>query len=106
VRAGAVPAGNYGKRNLVPYRIAGRAVADMRPGICTVVLSGHHRRKDMPNRGELPHPARREKSVVATPREVWPIVGFCALGFLISISVAVTASGLATAPRLFGHLLF
>ena len=60
----------------------------------------------MPNRGELPHPAMRAKSVAATPKEVWSIVGFCALGFLISISVAVTSSGLATVPRLISHLLF
>jgi hypothetical protein len=60
----------------------------------------------MPNRGELPNPAMRVKSVAATPDDAWPVVAFCALGFLISITMAVSALGLDAIPRAFGQFPF
>ena len=60
----------------------------------------------MPNRGELPHPAMRAKSAAATPDDAWPVVAFCALGFLISITMAVSALGLDAMSRVFGQFPF
>ena len=60
----------------------------------------------MPNRGELPNPAMRVKSAAATPDDAWPVVAFYALGFLISITMAVSALGLDAIPRVFGQFPF
>jgi hypothetical protein len=54
----------------------------------------------MPNRGELAGPTRRPSTVAAAvPADAWPVVGFCALGFLMSIALAVSSFG-AILPRL------
>lgn len=43
----------------------------------------------MPNRGELAPATRRPSTVaVAVPADAWPVVGFCALGFAMTILVA------------------
>jgi hypothetical protein len=60
----------------------------------------------MPNRGELPNPAMRVKSAAAAPDDAWPIVSFCALGFLISITMAFSAMGLDAVARQFGQFPF
>lgn len=60
----------------------------------------------MPNRGELPHPAMRTKSAAATPDDAWPVVAFCVLGFLISITMAISSFGIEAVPRLFGQFPF
>lgn len=53
----------------------------------------------MPNRSELPAPAMRSKSAAATSNDAWAI-GFCAVGGLMSIYVALASVGLDAAPRL------
>jgi hypothetical protein len=55
----------------------------------------------MPNRGELA-PAQRRPSTAAAaaPADAWPIVGFCALGFLMSIFVA-SSGGIELLHRIF-----
>lgn len=57
----------------------------------------------MPNRGELPNPAMRAKSVVksgtAMPdAEAWTIVAFCTIGWLMSLYVAVSSFGIDAVP--------
>ncbi len=53
----------------------------------------------MPNRGELPSPAKRAGSVAvkggtAVPdAKAWIIIAFCAIGRLTSICLAVSAAG-------------
>jgi hypothetical protein len=55
----------------------------------------------MPNRGELARAKRRPSTVAAAaPADAWPIVGFCALGFLISICVAAS-TGIGLIHRIF-----
>jgi hypothetical protein len=60
----------------------------------------------MPNRGELPNPAIRAKSAAATPDNAWPVLAFCAIGFLISIYLAVYTLGITAAPSLIGQFTF
>jgi len=43
----------------------------------------------MPNRGELAFPARPD--IAAADNAAWALVCFCALGWLISVYVAVAA---------------
>ena len=55
----------------------------------------------MPNRGELGRATRRPSTVAAAvPADAWPIVGFCALGFLMSIFAASTG-GIELIHRIF-----
>jgi hypothetical protein len=59
-----------------------------RPGFCICIGWGHLEENDMPNRGELARATRRPSTAAAAPADAWPIVGFCALGFLMSIFAA------------------
>ena len=55
----------------------------------------------MPNRGELGRALRRPSTLaVAAPADAWPIVGFCALGFLMSI-FAASSGWIALIHRIF-----
>jgi hypothetical protein len=48
----------------------------------------------MPNRGELAIPARP-----ADAQDVIMVIGFCAIGWLMSISLAANMLGLGTLPK-------
>jgi hypothetical protein len=58
----------------------------------------------MPNRGELAIPARRLPSDAAAPDDVLAIAGFCAIGWLMSIYVAVSSAGTDAIPWLMAQL--
>ena len=54
----------------------------------------------MPNRGEIEVPSRRRYSrAVAAQADAWPIIGFCALGALMSIYAAITTLGFDALAR-------
>jgi len=59
----------------------------------------------MPNRGELPIPARRggnaAKSRAASPdADAWTVIAFCAIGGLLSFYIAVASIGAGGFPAL------
>jgi hypothetical protein len=57
----------------------------------------------MPNRGELAMPAVRAATgaaATAAAADAWTIIGFCAIGWLMSIFAAVSALGFDAVPRL------
>jgi hypothetical protein len=56
----------------------------------------------MPNRSELAIPVRAAKptTAAASANDAWAIIGFCAIGWLISIYVATASLGLDAVPRL------
>jgi hypothetical protein len=59
----------------------------------------------MPNRGELPIPAMRErnmaKSRAAQPdADAWAIVAFCAIGGLLSFCLALASVGINGYPAM------
>lgn len=59
----------------------------------------------MPNRGELATPAMRaaksiDRSAEAESGDAWTIIGFCAIGWLLSIYAAVAALGVDAVPGL------
>jgi len=57
----------------------------------------------MPNRRELAPLKRRPSTVAAAkPSDAWPIVGFCALGFLMSVFVAVSSIGFDAMRHILG----
>jgi hypothetical protein len=63
----------------------------------------------MPNRGELATPAMRaarstDKSAKADSREAWTIIGFCAIGWLLSIFAAVATLGANAVPGLMAQV--
>jgi hypothetical protein len=58
----------------------------------------------MPNRNEIPTPVRRPNAVAAAaPDDAWPIIAFCAIGFLITIYAAVAGLGIDAIPRVIGQ---
>ena len=54
----------------------------------------------MPNRGELAIPAARTPASMATSRDAWTIIGFCAIGWSLSIYAAVYTLGVDAVPGL------
>jgi hypothetical protein len=54
----------------------------------------------MPNRGELAVPAMRAATAVPAAGDAWTVIGFCAIGWLISIFAAISSLGLDAVPRL------
>jgi hypothetical protein len=54
---------------------------------------------NMPNRSELAAPAARV-AATATVADAWTVIGFCTIGWLISIYAAVSAVGVDAVPRL------
>jgi hypothetical protein len=54
----------------------------------------------MPNRGELAFPAVRPTEGLATSDDAWVVVGFCAIGWLLSIYAAVSNLGVDAVPGL------
>jgi hypothetical protein len=45
----------------------------------------------MPNRGELAGVKRRPLAVAAvSPADAWPVIGFCALGLMMSVGAALS----------------
>jgi hypothetical protein len=52
----------------------------------------------MPNRGELAIPAVHAASA-ATTADAWTVIGFCAIGWLLSIYAAVSTFGIDALPR-------
>ena len=54
----------------------------------------------MPNRRELAIPAVRVVSTTAKSGDAWTIIGFCTIGWLLSIYAAVTTLGVDALPRL------
>lgn len=54
----------------------------------------------MPNRGELAMPAARATRSNATPSDAWTVIGFCAIGWLLSIYVVASTLGIDAVPRL------
>jgi hypothetical protein len=60
---------------------------------------------NMPNRGELAMPAvraarRTAESAHAESGDAWTVIGFCAIGWLLSIFAAVSTLGVDAVPRL------
>ena len=63
----------------------------------------------MPNRGELPIPAKRAKSAVKSgmagpDAEAWTIIAFCAIGWLMTFYFAVSSVGVDTFPKLMSQI--
>jgi len=57
----------------------------------------------MPNRGELAMPAVRAAktaAATATANDAWTVIGFCAIGWLMSVYMAVSSLGFDAVPRL------
>jgi disulfide bond formation protein DsbB len=54
----------------------------------------------MPNRGELAMPVVRAAKAQAESSDAWTIIGFCAIGWLMSIFLAVSTLGVDGVPRL------
>ena len=54
----------------------------------------------MPNRGELAMPRVHAAKAVAAADDAWTIIGFCAIGWLMSIYAAVSSLGFDAVPRL------
>jgi hypothetical protein len=54
----------------------------------------------MPNRGELAVRAIQYDNAATTEADAWLILGICAIGFLISICLAIHAQPLADIPML------
>ena len=50
----------------------------------------------MPNRGELAIPAR---SANFGAQDAWMVIGFCAIGWLMSISLAASLLGSGALPK-------
>jgi hypothetical protein len=53
----------------------------------------------MPNRRELAVPAARV-AAKPTAQDAWTVIGFCTIGWLISIYAAVSAAGVDAVPSL------
>jgi hypothetical protein len=70
----------------------------LRRGICIESCAGQHKEHHMPNRGELAIPAR---SADFGAQGAWMVIGFCAIGWLMSISLAASMLGAGTLPRFF-----
>jgi hypothetical protein len=51
---------------------------------------------DMPNRGELAIPARPADFGA---KDAWMVIGFCAIGWLMSISLAASLLGSGALPK-------
>jgi hypothetical protein len=75
--------------------IAGRG-----PGLAYHPGTRPSQEHDMPNRGELAMPAVCAATGAATAADAWTIIGFCAIGWLMSIFAAVSALGFDAVPRL------
>lgn len=63
----------------------------------------------MPNRGELPIPAMRErnsaKSRAAGPdADAWTVIAFCAIGGLLSFCLAISSIGVSGYPAMMMQL--
>jgi hypothetical protein len=58
--------------------------------------SGHQKEHDMPNRGELAIPARPADFGL---RDAWLVISFCAIGWLMTISMAASLLGSGTLPK-------
>jgi hypothetical protein len=54
----------------------------------------------MPNRGELAGPRVRVTKAEPAADDAWTIIGFCAIGWLMSIYFAVETLGVDAVPRL------
>jgi hypothetical protein len=54
----------------------------------------------MPNRGELAIPAVRAAKSAPNSRDAWTVIGFCAVGWLLSICAAIFTFGVDAVPRL------
>jgi hypothetical protein len=51
---------------------------------------------DMPNRGELAIPARPADFGA---RDAWMVISFCAIGWLMTVSMAASMLGLGSLPK-------
>jgi hypothetical protein len=56
--------------------------------------------QNMPNRGQLAIPAARAAPAAAASGDAWTVIGFCAIGWLMSIFAAVSSLGFDAVPRL------
>ena len=54
----------------------------------------------MPNRGELTTPAVRAAKTAPKSGDAWTVIGFCAIGWLLSIGVAISTLGGDAVARL------
>ncbi len=54
----------------------------------------------MPNRGELAKPTARAAKAAATVDDAWAVIGFCTIGWLMSVYAAVSALGIGAVPKL------
>jgi hypothetical protein len=68
----------------------------LRRGICIKSGAGYHEEHHMPNRGELAIPAR---SADFGAQDAWMVIGFCAIGWLMTISLAASLLGSGTLPK-------
>ncbi len=63
----------------------------------------------MPNRGELPIPAMRGRSVARSSAansdaDAWAVIAFCAIGGLLSFCLAFASIGVAGLPTLLSQM--
>jgi hypothetical protein len=69
---------------------------DLRRGICIESGAGYHEEHHMPNRRELAIPAR---SADFGAQDAWMVIGFCAIGWLMTISMAAALLGSGALPK-------
>jgi hypothetical protein len=70
---------------------------------------GPTKEQQMPNRGELPIPAMRNRSAANSraanaDRDAWAVVAFCAIGGLLSFTLALASVGLTGFPATVAQL--
>jgi hypothetical protein len=73
-----------------------RVCGGLRRGICIESSAGQHEEHHMPNRGELAIPAR---SADFGAQDALMVIAFCAIGWLMSISLAASMLGSGTLPK-------
>jgi hypothetical protein len=74
-------------------------IAARGPGFA-LIHAGPSQEHEMPNRGELAMPAARTAASAATSGDAWTVIGFCAIGWLLSIYAAVSTLGADAVPKL------
>jgi hypothetical protein len=68
----------------------------VRRGICFESGVTSSQEYDMPNRGELAIPARPADFGA---KDAWMVIGFCAIGWLMSICLAASLLGAGALPK-------
>jgi hypothetical protein len=80
--------------------VACRVLLAAAQDLLVVLVPGHHKEHDMPNRGELAKPIAHAAKAAAAADDAWTVIGFCAIGWLLSIYMAVSTLGFDAVPKL------